>query len=124
MAQSDCCPETPALTARPLLDESDALSIAGLFKILANDTRLRILHSLALDPHLTVSKIAAQLNLKIPAVSNQLQRLVAQNIVVAKWHGNFVHYEIIDACTTLLLERAWCLAEDTGRIPAKDEASA
>lgn len=30
--------------------------------------------------------------------------------------GNFINYEIIDECTAILLERAWCLAEDTGKI--------
>src|SRR6266542_5026845 len=37
-----CEPGTPPLAARPLLDLRQAGELAGLFKILANDTRLRL----------------------------------------------------------------------------------
>ena len=67
---------------------------------------------------MAVSEIATSLNMKVQAISNQLQRLVDQKIVKAKRNGNFIEYQIIDECTAILLERAWCLAEDAGKINA------
>lgn len=116
MIDEKCCAPVPSLTDRSLLTNADADEITLLFKVLANDTRLRILHYLTLEPDKSVGEIAAALEMKVQAISNQLQKLVDQKIIKASRHGNFIHYEIIDDCTSILLERAWCLAEDTGKL--------
>lgn len=116
MLNTDCCPGKPNIADRPQLNQVDAAHIVGLFKVLANDTRLRILHCLVRQPDSSVSDIARQLGMKLPAISNQLQRLVDQRIVRARRDGNAMRYQIIDDCTIILLERAWCIAEDTGKI--------
>ncbi len=116
MIKVDCCPDKPELASRDLLSEENASEIVLLFRVLSNDTRLRILHCLTREPKISVGKIAARLNMKTAAISNQLQRLVDQKIVKTERDGNFINYEIIDECTAILLERAWCLAEDTGKI--------
>lgn len=118
MKEVDCCPGKPDLASRELLSTEQASEIGLLFKVLSNDTRLRILHCLTREPKLSVSKIAEKLNMKIAAISNQLQRLVDQKIIKAKRDGNFINYEISDPCTAILLDRAWCLAEDTGKVSA------
>jgi ArsR family transcriptional regulator, lead/cadmium/zinc/bismuth-responsive transcriptional repressor len=37
----------PSLQDRPLIDSTRAQALARLFKVLSNDTRLRLLHALA-----------------------------------------------------------------------------
>ncbi|WP_125608328.1 ArsR/SmtB family transcription factor [Lapidilactobacillus bayanensis] len=111
---NNCCPDVPQLTDRDLATISQAEQISQLFKILANPTRLRIIHALAKAQSLSVNALAEQIQMKTQAVSNQLQKLVAENIVQSKRDGTFIYYQIKDNCTALLLQRAWCLAEDTG----------
>ncbi len=81
--------------------------------VLANDTRLRLLHALARDGELCVTALGDALGMKAQAVSNQLQRLAAQRIVEARREGNQVFYRILDPCVTALLDHGLCLAEDT-----------
>jgi hypothetical protein len=42
-----CCLPKPALTKRELIAPELASELAEVFKVLANDTRLRLLHSIA-----------------------------------------------------------------------------
>lgn len=81
----------------------------ALFKIFANDTRLRLLHALTHEPELCVSDLAAAVEMKPQAVSNQLQRLVDRGILASRRGGNNVHYRIVDPCVPVLLERGLCL---------------
>jgi DNA-binding transcriptional ArsR family regulator len=84
----------------------------GLFKVLGNDTRLRLLHALVRAGELSVSDLAAAVEMKPQAVSNQLQRLVDRGILAFKRNGTNVHYRIVDPCVTALLDRGLCLLED------------
>lgn len=118
----DCCPDEVDLTTRSLVTLDQAEQISQLFKILANPTRLRIIHALVKTTPLSVGALAEQIDMKTQAVSNQLQKLISENIVTTKREGNFIYYQIKDDCTALLLQRAWCLAEDTGLI-AKTETT-
>lgn len=107
-----CCPAKPELRDRPLLTTTQASDLEATFKILANGTRLRILHSLTRSDELCVSEIAETLGLKATAVSNQLQRLQDRGIVQSRRDGNQIYYRIIDPCVVKLLDSAWCLTED------------
>jgi DNA-binding transcriptional ArsR family regulator len=102
----------PALRARPLLTPSQAAELRGLFKVLANDTRLRLLHAFTRAGELCVSDLAAKIGMRPQAVSNQLQRLVDRGILGARRNGHNVYYRITDPCVTTLLDQGWCLAED------------
>jgi DNA-binding transcriptional ArsR family regulator len=108
----------PALADRPALGPEEAAGIANLFKVLANDTRLRLLHALARGGEVRVSDLAAQIGMTQQAVSNQLQRLVDQRIVATRRDGNNIYYRIVDACVPALLELGWCLL-DTTQIPPR-----
>src|SRR6266540_3637756 len=78
------CAPKPALQARPLLSPPEATRLAATFKVLANDTRLRLLHALARAGELCVTDLAAQAGMRAPAVSNQLARLQDQRILAAR----------------------------------------
>ncbi len=95
-----------------MLTGGQARELVGIFKVLANDTRLRLLHALAREGELCVTELGAVLGAKPQAVSNQLQRLADQRIVAARREGNQVHYRVVDPCVMALLDRGLCLAED------------
>lgn len=103
----------PALAERTLIDPVDASRLEGLFKVLANDTRLRLLHALVRDVELSVSQLAEAVELKPQAVSNQLQRLVDKGILASRRDGNRIWYRIDDRCVVGLIDLAWCLTDST-----------
>jgi len=83
--------------------------LAQLFKVLANDNRLRMLHAIHRAGELSVSDIAQEVSASQQAVSNQLQRLVDQRIVHARRDGQRVLYKIIDPCVPGLMDLGVCL---------------
>ncbi|HZD00165.1 MAG TPA: metalloregulator ArsR/SmtB family transcription factor [Actinomycetes bacterium] len=105
----------PALAERPLLTPGQAGEVAGLFKVLANDSRLRLLHALERAGELCVSDLAAQVGMQPQAVSNQLQRLLDRRILAGRRQGNNVFYRIADPCVPRLLDLGMCLIEETSR---------
>lgn len=106
------CSPKPALRRRPLIDPALSSELAEVFKVLANDTRLRLLHAIARGGELTVSALAAEAGLKTAAVSNQLQRLSDRGIVGSRREGNNIFYRMVDPCVLELLDRGLCLTED------------
>jgi DNA-binding transcriptional ArsR family regulator len=92
------------------------LQAAGLertFKVLANATRLRLLHALVRRPGLSVTALAETLGMKPQAVSNQLQRLVDKEILSNVRNGTNIHYSVVDPCITILMDQGLCLTEGT-----------
>ena len=106
----DRCPPLPPIQERPILDLEQAEQLEAVFKVLANATRLRMLHALIREPDLSVSALAEAIGMKPQAVSNQLRRLVDRGIVAPRRDGNHIRYRVVDACTVGLLEQGFCLA--------------
>ncbi len=106
------CPPKPRLRARPLLAPEQARALMGVFKVLANDTRLRLIHALARSDELCVTELAQAVGMTPQAVSNQLQRLVDRSILGSRRNGNQIYYRIVDPCVTSLLDQGLCLTED------------
>lgn len=102
-----------ALTDRPLLSPGEATRLARTFKVLASDTRLRLVHALVRAEELCVSDLAEQVGMRPQAVSNQLQRLVDRGIVAARREGNRICYRVEDPCIPSLLDHGWCLTGET-----------
>ncbi len=107
----------PALRARQLLDRDEAEELVRLYKVLANDTRLRLLHAIERAGELSVTDLAAEVGMKPQAVSNQLQRLADRRIVASRREGSRLFYQIADPCVTGLIDLGMCLLEETGRLP-------
>ena len=108
------CPEKASLRQRALMSYDQAGQVEALFEVLANDSRLRLLHEIARREEVCVIDLAAALEMKSQAVSNQLQRLLDKGIVASRRQGNNVFYRILDNCVLILLERGLCLVEETG----------
>ena len=109
------CPAKACLQERALISSEQALSLESLFGVLANDTRLRLIHEIARHDEVCVSDLADALEMKPQAVSNQLQRLLDKGIVATRRDGNNVFYRILDQCVMVLLERGLCLIEETAK---------
>ncbi|NIA14519.1 MAG: metalloregulator ArsR/SmtB family transcription factor [Nitrospiraceae bacterium] len=104
-----CCIPNVELRDRALLSEAQASALESTFKMLANGTRLRMLHALVQQGELCVTDLAEALGMKAQAISNQLQRLADRGIVASRREGLQIHYRIVDPCTVELLDRGWCL---------------
>lgn len=96
-----------------MLVTEQAARLERLFKVLANGTRLRLLHALVRAGEMRVTDLAQALAMKPQAVSNQLQRLTDRGILASRRNGNNIHYRIVDPCVVTLLDRGLCLIEDT-----------
>lgn len=99
------------LHQRPLLPPDKATDLAVLFKMLGNDTRLRLLHALHRGGQVRVSELASQVGASQQNVSNQLQRMLDRGIVAARRDGNSIYYRIADPCVSTLLEVGVCLLD-------------
>ena len=116
-----CCPpgepcsSRPALADRPLLSFVEAVKVMALFKVLANDTRIRLLHHLVRSGEATVTELAQTLGMKPQAVSNQLTRLSDTGMLRARRDGNSMYYRVVNGCVAPLLDLALCLMADEGR---------
>lgn len=107
------CGPQPSLKDRPLLTPIQAGGLAAVFKVLANDTRLRLLHALVRADEMCVTDLAASVGMKAQAVSNQLQRLLDLGILATRRDGNSIHYRVVDVCVAGLLEQGWCLVDQS-----------
>lgn len=105
-------PSRPPLDEVPLLSPDQASGLAALFKILANDTRLRLLHALHRGGEVRVSDLAAEVGMTQQSVSNQLQRLLDRGILQTRRAGTSIYYRIADPCVPALLQAGICLVED------------
>lgn len=108
----DCCVSPPTLKAKPLLSFLDAVKVMALFKVLANDTRIRLLHHLIRSGEASVSDIARTLGMKPQAVSNQLQKLADTRMVTSRRAGNHILYRVMNACVAPLLDLGLCLMSE------------
>jgi len=88
-ARTICAPKA-SLKDRPLLNPIQAGGLAAVFKVLANDTRLRLLHALVRTDELCVTDLAASLGMKPQAVSNQLQRLSDLGVLASRRDGTSI----------------------------------
>jgi DNA-binding transcriptional ArsR family regulator len=111
----DACSSRPPLADRPLLSFVEAVKVMALFKVLANDTRIRILHHIVRSGEATVTDMARTLGMKPQAVSNQLMRLSDTGMLASRREGNNVYYRVVNGCVSPLLDLALCLMEDECR---------
>ena len=98
-------PATVAAVRARLVTPDDAQAVARTFGVLADPTRVRLLHAL-LDQELCVCDLAAVLGMRQPAVSQQLRVLRAQDIVRVRKVGHVAYYALVDDTITDLLTRA------------------
>jgi ArsR family transcriptional regulator, lead/cadmium/zinc/bismuth-responsive transcriptional repressor len=102
---------------RPRADE-----LGRLFKMLASDTRLRLLHALERSGELCVTDLAAEIEMTPQAISNQLQRLADRRIVACRRQGNRLFYRTADPCVSGLLDLGLCLLEESEKVRRRSKS--
>jgi DNA-binding transcriptional ArsR family regulator len=94
--------DTRAGTPAPL-DRREAEDVANLFRVLADPTRVAILHALA-DAELCNGHLAAAVRLSESAVSHQMRELRLLKLVTAEKRGRMVFYRLSDSHVRHVLE--------------------
>lgn len=77
------------------LTDAQVAVASGTFRILADPTRLRLVHELLKGPR-SVGALAAACGVSASAISHQLQRLRDQHLVSFTRDGNTLHYSLTD----------------------------
>ncbi|MBN2106537.1 MAG: helix-turn-helix transcriptional regulator [Deltaproteobacteria bacterium] len=84
-----------ARTRRAMASEADCAGLAGIFKVLGDVTRVRMLQALSIQ-ELCVCDLAAALDLNQSAVSHQLRLLRSARLVKYRKDGKVVYYSLDD----------------------------
>lgn len=106
------CSPDPPFAARPPLSFVEAVKAMALFKMLASDTRVRLLHHLLRAGEATVTDLGKAVGMKPQAVSNQLVRLTDTGLLASRRDGNNVYHRVVNRCVAPLLELVLCLMAD------------
>lgn len=106
------CSLKAPLIERPLLSQENAEELMRIFRVLASDTRLRLLHALLLKGDPCMGDLADAVGMKPQAVSNQLRKLVNMGVLATRRHGNHIHYRFVDACIPKLMFHGLCISEE------------
>ena len=89
-------PEQVAPLLGRVLDYSSADRVAATFAVLADATRVRVLHALSLVEELCVCDLALLLGISQSALSHQLRLLRGRNVVARTKRGRIVYYRLAD----------------------------
>ncbi len=94
----------PLAVAAPPLQETEALSLAELFRALGDASRVRILTAL-LDGEHNVGELAIEADISESAVSHHLRGLRLLRLVRADKRGRAVYYALADEHVRDLLQQ-------------------
>jgi DNA-binding transcriptional ArsR family regulator len=97
-------PARVAETRSRLLDVDEAERLGGLFRLLGDRNRVRILFALAEAGELCVCDLAAAVDVAEPAVSQALRLLRTAGVVRSRRDGRTVWYRLDDEHVRLLLD--------------------
>ncbi len=84
------------------LTTQDALHLAEFFKVLADPTRIRLLHAMAYQER-SVYDLASLVGLTQSAVSHQLRALRLHHVVTTRRSGSMIYYRLSDTHILTLL---------------------
>ena len=80
---------------RSAVDRESAVAVADLFRVLADPTRVSIIHALSVA-ELCNGDLAAVLGISESAVSHQMRELRLMKLVTAEKRGRMVYYRLTD----------------------------
>lgn len=90
-------------TREKLQPETEYSSLAALFKMFGDGTRVKLLHALEQN-ELCVCDLAALLGVTKSAVSHQLKALRLSNLVKSRRDGQVVYYSLADEHVKTILD--------------------
>lgn len=86
------------------LADADLARTAGLFKLLGDPTRARLLYALLEAGELCVCDLAAATDTQESTVSQALRMLRASGVVAGRREGRLVFYRLADAHVRMMLD--------------------
>jgi DNA-binding transcriptional ArsR family regulator len=92
------------------LEETKAHDLVTVFKLLADETRLRILHYLTQKPEMNVCTFVGLLHQTQPAVSHHLALLREAGLVECRRDGKHNFYHLVPARCQMFLDTAFGMA--------------
>ena len=96
--------EAVARVREAMLDEQNFYDLANLFKMFADNTRLKILWALSHE-EMCVCDLAALLGMTTSAISHQLKSLRLAKLVKYSKQGKVVYYSLVDCHAKELLDK-------------------
>ncbi len=87
-------------------DEGNILSLAGLFKVFGDPTRVRILYALSAG-EMCVCAIGEYLEMDQSAVSHQLKVLKQHRLVKNRREGKTIYYSLADRHVFSIITQGW-----------------
>ena len=90
-------------TREKMKPETDYTSLAALYKMFGDGTRVKLLHALEQN-ELCVCDLAALLGVTKSAVSHQLKALRLAKLVKSRRDGQVVYYSLADEHVKLILD--------------------
>lgn len=90
---------------REMLADNVVMELAATFEVLADPTRIRIIHALGRG-ELCVCDLAHVLRMSMSAVSHQLRRLRDLRLVKYRYEGRMAFYSVDDEFIKRMLEDA------------------
>jgi len=106
----DCCEtcevnqELIRLITSAMPDDENIYSLAELFKVLGDSTRMRILFTL-FEAEICVCDIAAALGMTQSAISHQLRILKQSKLIKSRREGKSVYYSLADDHVRLIISK-------------------
>ncbi|AZI59623.1 transcriptional regulator [Nakamurella antarctica] len=97
-------PEKVALAREAGPSLAETIELAGLFKLLGDPTRTRILYSLLEAGELCVCDISATVSVAETTVSQALRLLRTAGVVACRRDGRMMFYRLADAHVRMLLD--------------------
>ena len=87
--------EVVARVRASMPDSKNFYDLANLYKMFADNTRLKILWALSCED-MCVCDLAALLDMTVSAISHQLKSLRLANLVKYEKQGKIVYYSLVD----------------------------
>ncbi len=97
-------PDKVALATASAPDPEELARVTGVFKLLGDPTRARLLYALLEVGELCVCDLAAATGTAETTVSQSLRMLRASGVVTGRREGRNVYYRLSDAHVRLLLD--------------------
>lgn len=97
-------PEKVRAILQTVPSDDEVAKVAGMFKLLGDPTRARLLYSLLEAGELCVCDLAAATSVTESAVSQALRLLRASGVVTGRRKGRNVFYRLSDGHVRLLLD--------------------
>lgn len=107
-----CFDEVKVNRGKSALEKQDTLSVANIFKALADDTRVKVAYTLSQEDELCVCDVAHVVGCTTATASHHLRLL--RNLGLAKYRkeGKMVFYSLDDEHVQQLIELAFIHAKE------------